>query len=246
MPSAKDNRPLKYEEFQERIGPVIYTSATPSEQERNQSEQIVEQIIRPTGLVDPETIVRPVSESRGSEHALRRSHSILNERYDSDRREDSSERVRYPGQIQDFISEAEKTIKKGFRVLATTLTKKMAEDLSVYLKDKKIKAEYLHSDIKTMDRIKILTQFRKGDFDVLVGVNLLREGLDLPEVALIGILDADKAGFLRSETSLIRNHRSCGAQQRGQSDSLRGHSDRSDGLRAQRNQTPSQHSISLQ
>ena len=204
LPSAKDNRPLKYEEFQERIGPVIYTSATPSEQERNQSEQIVEQIIRPTGLVDPETIVRPVSESRGSEHALRRSHSILNERYDSDRREDSSERVRYPGQIQDFISEAEKTIKKGFRVLATTLTKKMAEDLSVYLKDKKIKAEYLHSDIKTMDRIKILTQFRKGDFDVLVGVNLLREGLDLPEVALIGILDADKAGFLRSETSLIQ------------------------------------------
>jgi len=175
LPSAKDNRPLKYEEFEKRIGPVIYTSATPSEQERSQSDQIVEQIIRPTGLVDPETIVRPVSEKNN-----------------------------YKGQIFDFISEAEKTIKKGFRVLATTLTKKMAEDLSVYLKDKKIKAEYLHSDIKTMDRIKILTQFRKGDFDVLVGVNLLREGLDLPEVALIGILDADKAGFLRSETSLIQ------------------------------------------
>ena len=110
----------------------------------------------------------------------------------------------YPGQIQDFIMETEKTITKGFRVLATTLTKKMAEDLSVYLKDKKIKAEYLHSDVKTMERIKILTQFRKGEFDVLVGVNLLREGLDLPEVALIGILDADKAGFLRSETSLIQ------------------------------------------
>jgi len=175
LPSAKDNRPLKYEEFQKRIGPVIYTSATPSEQERSQSEQIVEQIIRPTGLVDPETVVRPVSE-----------------------------KANYKGQITDFIEETEKTIKKGFRVLATTLTKKMAEDLSVYLKDKKIKAEYLHSDIKTMDRIKILTQFRKGDFDVLVGVNLLREGLDLPEVALIGILDADKAGFLRSETSLIQ------------------------------------------
>ena len=175
LPSAKDNRPLKYEEFQKRIGPVIYTSATPSEQERSQSEQIVEQIIRPTGLVDPETVVRGVSEKNN-----------------------------YKGQIFDFISEAEKTIKKGFRVLATTLTKKMAEDLSVYLKDKKIKAEYLHSDIKTMDRIKILTQFRKGDFDVLVGVNLLREGLDLPEVALIGILDADKAGFLRSETALIQ------------------------------------------
>jgi excinuclease ABC subunit B len=182
LPSAKDNRPLKYNEFQERIGPVIYTSATPSEVERKESEQIVEQIIRPTGLVDPETVVRPVSEGRN-----------------------------YPGQIQDFIFEAEKTIAKGFRVLATTLTKKMAEDLSIYLKDlpagkegKKIKAEYLHSDIKTMERIKILTQFRKGEFDVLVGVNLLREGLDLPEVALIGILDADKAGFLRSETSLIQ------------------------------------------
>ncbi|MBP9714973.1 MAG: excinuclease ABC subunit UvrB [Candidatus Pacebacteria bacterium] len=175
LPSAKDNRPLKYEEFEERIGQVIYTSATPSEQERTMSEQIVEQIIRPTGLVDPETIIRPVGE-KGN----------------------------YGGQIKDFIAEAENTIKRGFRVLATTLTKKMAEDLSVYLKDKKIKAEYLHSDIKTMDRIKILTQFRKGEFDVLVGVNLLREGLDLPEVALIGILDADKEGFLRSETSLIQ------------------------------------------
>jgi excinuclease ABC subunit B len=175
LPSAKDNRPLKYPEFEERIGPVIYTSATPAETERATSEQIVEQIIRPTGLVDPETIVRPVSE-----------------------------KANYKGQIQDFINETEKTIAKGFRVLATTLTKKMAEDLSVYLKDKKIKAEYLHSDIKTMERIKILTEFRKGTFDVLVGVNLLREGLDLPEVALIGILDADKAGFLRSETSLIQ------------------------------------------
>lgn len=175
LPSAKDNRPLKYGEFQERIGPVIYTSATPSEVERKESTQVVEQIIRPTGLIDPETIVRPVNE-KGN----------------------------YKGQIQDFIEETEKTIKKGFRVLATTLTKKMAEDLSVYLKDKKIKAEYLHSDIKTIERIKILTQFRKGEIDVLVGVNLLREGLDLPEVALIGILDADKAGFLRSETSLIQ------------------------------------------
>ncbi len=175
LPSAKDNRPLKYDEFKERIGQVIYTSATPSKLERELSEQVVEQIIRPTGLVDPETIVRPVTADKD-----------------------------YSGQIQDFISETEKTIKKGFRVLATTLTKKMAEDLSAYLKDKKIKAEYLHSDIKTMDRIKILTQFRKGEYDVLVGVNLLREGLDLPEVALIGILDADKAGFLRSETSLIQ------------------------------------------
>ncbi|MDQ3075780.1 MAG: excinuclease ABC subunit UvrB [bacterium] len=175
LPSAKDNRPLKYPEFEERIGQVVYTSATPSDQERTQSEQIVEQIIRPTGLVDPETIIRPIQE-KGD----------------------------YKGQIQDFIQETEATIKRGFRVLATTLTKKMAEDLSVYLKDKKIKSEYLHSDVKTLDRIKILTDFRKGVYDVLVGVNLLREGLDLPEVALIGILDADKEGFLRSETALIQ------------------------------------------
>ena len=175
LPSAKDNRPLKYDEFKQRIGPVIYTTATPGVEEKKESEKIVEQIIRPTGLVDPEIIIRPVKE-KGN----------------------------YKGQVSDFIEEVDKTIKRGFRVLATTLTKKMAEDLSVYLKDKKIKSTYLHSDIKTIERIKILTQFRKGDFDVLVGVNLLREGLDLPEVALIGILDADKEGFLRSETSLIQ------------------------------------------
>ena len=175
LPSAKDNRPLKYPEFEERIGQVIYTSATPSDIERKESEQIVEQIIRPTGLLDPEIVIRPIVE-KGNYH----------------------------GQIQDFIAEAVTTIKGGGRVLATTLTKKMAEDLSVYLKDKKINSEYLHSDIKTIDRIKILTSFRKGEFDCLVGVNLLREGLDLPEVELIGILDADKEGFLRSETSLIQ------------------------------------------
>jgi excinuclease ABC subunit B len=209
LPSAKDNRPLKYEEFSERIGPVIYTSATPSEQERSESEQIVEQIIRPTGLVDPETIVRPVSEGQNTlERTLGRSGDDGQRKFSAENFRGESESIlsarNYPGQIQDFIEETEKTIAKGFRVLATTLTKKMAEDLSLYLKDKKIKAEYLHSDIKTMERIKILTQFRKGEFDVLVGVNLLREGLDLPEVALIGILDADKAGFLRSETSLIQ------------------------------------------
>ncbi len=192
LPSAKDNRPLKYEEFQKCIGQVIYTSATPGEQERKESEQVVEQIIRPTGLVDPETVVRGVSADLTPPSAPP----------SLSRRGDGGEV--YPGQIQDFITETEKTITRGFRVLATTLTKRMAEDLSVYLKEKKIKAEYLHSDIKTMERIKILTQFRKGGFDVLVGVNLLREGLDLPEVALIGILDADKAGFLRSETSLIQ------------------------------------------
>jgi excinuclease ABC subunit B len=137
--------------------------------------QIVEQVIRPTGLTDPVIEIRPVVE-KGS----------------------------YKGQIADFILEAEKTIKGGGRVLATTLTKKMAEDLSEYLKEKGLKTEYLHSDIMTIDRITILTDFRKGKFDCLVGVNLLREGLDLPEVELIGILDADKEGFLRSETSLIQ------------------------------------------
>ncbi len=178
LPSAKDNRPLRYAEFESRIGQVTYVSATPGVREREQGEQIVQQIIRPTGLIDPETIVRPVTASTDNNG--------------------------YKGQIQDFISETEKTIKKGDRVIATTLTKKMAEDLSVYLKDKGIKAEYLHSEIKTIERIQILTEFRKGAFDVIVGVNLLREGLDLPEVSLIGILDADKEGFLRSETSLIQ------------------------------------------
>ncbi len=175
LPSAKDNRPLKFDEFEEKVGQVIYTSATPGKFENEHSEQIVEQVIRPTGLIDPVIDVKPVAESKD-----------------------------YKGQVFDFIEEAQVVIKKGDRVIATTLTKKMAEDLSEYLKEKGIKAEYLHSDIKTIDRINILTEFRRGKFDVLVGVNLLREGLDLPEVSLIGILDADKAGFLRSETSLIQ------------------------------------------
>lgn len=175
LPSARDNRPMKFEEFEKAVGQVIYTTATPGKFEKEHSEQVVEQVIRPTGLIDPIIEVKPVAEK------------------------DS-----YKGQIFDFIEEAEKAIKKGNRVIATTLTKKMAEDLSEFLKEKKIKAEYLHSDIKTIDRITILTEFRRGKFDVLVGVNLLREGLDLPEVSLIGILDADKAGFLRSETSLIQ------------------------------------------
>jgi excinuclease ABC subunit B len=191
LPSAKDNRPLKISEFEERIDKVIYVSATPSPKEKEMSSQIVEQIIRPTGLIDPEIIVRPVSAQNFPEVQPPKPHEV-------------GPLKNYPGQIQDLIIEAEKTIKKGFRVLATTLTKKMAEDLSIYLKDKGIKAEYLHSEIKTIERIQILTQFRRGDIDVLVGVNLLREGLDLPEVALIGILDADKEGFLRSETSLIQ------------------------------------------
>ncbi len=175
LPSARDNRPLKFAEIEARLGQTIYTSATPGKYEVALSEQTVEQVIRPTGLIDPEIVIKPVIE-----------------------------KGYYKGQIFDFIEEAEKVIKKGFRAIATTLTKKMAEDLSEYLKEKKIKAEYLHSGVKTIERIQILTEFRKGTFDILIGVNLLREGLDLPEVSLIGILDADKEGFLRSETSLIQ------------------------------------------
>ena len=189
LPSAKDNRPLKYDEFEKRIGDVIYVSATPGEQERTKSNKIVEQIIRPTGLIDPEIIVRGVSAFA----EVQPPKSI-----------EVGPLKNYPGQIEDFVKEADRVIKKGFRAIATTLTKKMAEDLSLFLKDRGYKAEYLHSDIKTIERIQILTQFRKGDFDILIGVNLLREGLDLPELALIGILDADKEGFLRSETSLIQ------------------------------------------
>lgn len=175
LPSAKDNRPLRYEEFEERVEDILYISATPGEVERNTSDKIVEQIIRPTGLVDPKLEILPVVE-----------------------------KGKYPGQVQNFIGNAVEEIKRGGRVLATTLTKKMAEDLAQYLKGKNLKAEYLHSDIKTLERIEILTRLRKGEFDCLVGVNLLREGLDLPEVTLIGILDADKEGFLRNETSLIQ------------------------------------------
>ncbi len=175
LPSARDNRPLRFEEFEERTGQVIYTTATPGKYEKAHSEQIVEQVIRPTGLIDPELTIRPINET-----------------------------TEYKGQIADFINEADAVIKNGGRALATTLTKQMAEDLASFLRKKGIKAEYLHSDVKTIDRIDILTNFRKGQFDILVGVNLLREGLDLPEVELVGILDADKEGFLRSETSLIQ------------------------------------------
>lgn len=175
LPSALDNRPLKFSEFEQRTGQTIYTSATPGDYEREESDRIVEQIIRPTGLVDPEVDVRPVVEEGD-----------------------------YPGQVKDIIAEAEKVIEKDQRVIITTLTKKMAEDLADYLEEADVKAKYLHSEIDTMERIEILRDFRNGVFDVVVGVNLLREGLDLPEVSLIGILDADKEGFLRSETSLIQ------------------------------------------
>jgi excinuclease ABC subunit B len=179
LPSAVDNRPLNFQEFEKRVGQTIYTTATPGKYELEKAthsdSQIVEQIIRPTGLIDPEIDMRPVSE-KGN----------------------------YPGQIKDFIDEADKIIKGGARVLTTTLTKKMAEDLADFLEEKGIKTKYIHSDVDTLERIEILTDFRKGVFDCLVGVNLLREGLDLPEVELVAILDADKAGFLRSETALIQ------------------------------------------
>ena len=175
LPSAIDNRPLRFSEFEARIGQVIYTSATPGPYEMEKSNpsagtgQVVEQIIRPTGLVDPKITIRP---------AL--------------------------GQVDDLIPRIEGRVKKKERVLVTTLTKRMAEDLSAYLEEKKVKVNYLHSDVKTLDRIRILTDLRRGKIEVLVGVNLLREGLDLPEVSLVAILDADKEGFLRSEVSLIQ------------------------------------------
>jgi excinuclease ABC subunit B len=169
LPSALDNRPLNFPEFEQRINQVIFVSATPGPYEREHSQQIVEQIIRPTGLVDPELVVKPTT-----------------------------------GQIDDLIIEIRKRVDLGERTLVTTLTKRMAEDLSDYLNEVGLQVRYLHSEIDTLERIEILRDLRLGEFSVLVGINLLREGLDLPEVALIAILDADKEGYLRSETSLIQ------------------------------------------
>ncbi len=169
LPAAFDNRPLMFHEFDEKRGQTIYVSATPGPHELSLSRQTVEQIIRPTGLIDPEIIVRPAT-----------------------------------GQVDDLLGEIRTVIEGGHRVLVTTLTKRMAESLTQYLAEMDIKVEYLHSDVETLDRIRIIRSLRLGEFDVLVGINLLREGLDLPEVALVAILDADKEGFLRSETSLIQ------------------------------------------
>ena len=169
LPSAYDNRPLLFNEFEERIGQTIFVSATPGPYERERAQQVVEQIIRPTGLLDPEVILRPAT-----------------------------------GQVDDLVGEIRKVTEKGERVLVTTLTKRMAESLTEYLKELDIKVRYLHSDIQTIERMELLRDLRLGEFDVLVGINLLREGLDLPEVALVAILDADKEGFLRSETSLVQ------------------------------------------
>ena len=169
LPSAKENRPLKFDEFEKSVNQVIYISATPGQYELSRSNNVVEQIIRPTGLVDPEVIIRPVK-----------------------------------GQVEDLLGEVQKRAKRDERVLVTTLTKRMAEDLTDYFAKIGVKVHYLHSEIDTLERIDIIDDLRRGAFDVLVGVNLLREGLDLPEVSLVAILDADKAGFLRSETSLIQ------------------------------------------
>ncbi len=169
LPSAFDNRPLKFDEFEKKFKQVVFVSATPSKYELERSTNVAEQIIRPTGLLDPEIVVLPVT-----------------------------------GEVDDLYSQILKTVDKGFRVLVTTLTKKMSEDLTAYLKDMNVKARYMHSGIDTMERMKIIQELRKGEADVLVGINLLREGLDIPEVALVAILDADKEGFLRSETALIQ------------------------------------------
>ena len=169
LPSAYDNRPLLFEEFERRIGQTIFVSATPGPYERERAQQVVEQIIRPTGLLDPQVILRPAT-----------------------------------GQVDDLVGEIRRVTEKGERILVTTLTKRMAESLTEYLKDLDIRVRYLHSDIQTMERMELLRDLRLGEYDVLVGINLLREGLDLPEVALVAILDADKEGFLRSETSLVQ------------------------------------------
>jgi len=177
LPSARDNRPLKFEEFTKLVEQVVFVSATPTEYELHESKQVVEQVVRPTGLVDPEVLILPII---GKKETGQRS------------------------QIEDLIVRIEQRIAAHERVLVTTLTKKMAEDLTEYLKEKKINVSYLHSDVQTLDRIEVIMNLRLGKTDVLVGVNLLREGLDMPEVSLVAILDADKEGFLRSETSLIQ------------------------------------------
>ena len=193
-----DNRPLTFHEFEERFDQVIFVSATPGSYEYKKSSLIVEQIIRPTGLVDPEVIVRSITPPLAPPLKLR---GGVGEEL---------------SQIDDAIARISEVTKRGDRVLVTTLTKKMAEDLTEYLIEKNIKARYLHSGIDTIERLEILSEFRKGTYEVIVGVNLLREGLDLPEVALVCILDADKEGFLRSDVSLIQTIGRAARNVRGQ------------------------------
>jgi excinuclease ABC subunit B len=169
LPCAYDNRPLKYEEFEKHLDNVVFVSATPSQYEREHSQQIVEQLVRPTGLLDPQVVIKPTK-----------------------------------GQIDDLMGEVQARAAKGERTLVTTLTKRMSEDLTDYLTQKGVKVRYLHSEIETIQRTDIIRKLRLGEFDCLVGINLLREGLDIPEVSLVAILDADKEGFLRNETSLVQ------------------------------------------
>lgn len=169
LPSAFDNRPLFFDEFEEKIRQAVFVSATPGDYERRESSSLVEQLIRPTGLIDPEVIVKPIE-----------------------------------GQVDDLVGEIRATVARGEKVLVTTLTKNMAEDLTEYLSTHSIKVKYIHHQVETIERMQIIRDLRLGEFDVLVGINLLREGLDIPEVSLVAILDADKEGFLRSETSLIQ------------------------------------------
>jgi len=169
LPSALDNRPLRFDEFEKVVRQTVFVSATPADYEREKSAQVVEQVVRPTGLVDPQVVVRPAST-----------------------------------QVDDLLSEISLRTKKSERVLVTTLTKRMAEELTEYLSEHGVKVRYLHSEVETVERVEIIRDLRLGEFDVLVGINLLREGLDLPEVSLVAILDADKEGFLRSERSLIQ------------------------------------------
>ncbi|MEI6462613.1 MAG: excinuclease ABC subunit UvrB [bacterium] len=229
LPSALDNRPLKFDEFNKRMDQAIYVSATPAEYELNLSKQsvqdklkenivnkqkgdlpkdytgLVEQIIRPTGLLDPIVDIRPAfKENAESLYKKLKEHSLITEDMLVTKKFEKNEDIVFKGQIDDLISEILKTVKKKQRVLVTTLTKRMSEELTNYLKEKDVKVEYLHSDREAIERIEILNSLRLGVFDVVVGINLLREGLDLPEVSLVAILDADKEGFLRSQTSLIQ------------------------------------------
>ncbi|KPJ85164.1 excinuclease ABC subunit B, partial [Parcubacteria bacterium SG8_24] len=216
LPSAADNRPLKFDEFLAKVPQAVFVSATPGPFERRVSGAVVEQVIRPTGLVDPQVTVAPVTGQDGS-----------------------------PGQIEDLLERAKRHVGRGERVLVTTLTKKMAEDLTDHLREKGMKVAYLHSDIDTIERVRILSDFRRGQYDMLVGVNLLREGLDLPEVTLVAILDADKEGFLRSETSLIQTMGRAARNVRGEvvlyADEITGSMERAVGETTRRRQRQVEH-----
>ena len=211
LPSAMDNRPLKWDEFQDRVGQTVYLSATPGKYELGKADGFVQQIIRPTGLIDPEVIVKPTK-----------------------------------GQIDDLLGEIRTRTEKNERVLVTTLTKRMAEDLTDYLLGHGVKVEYLHSDVDTLRRVELLRELRMGVFDVLVGINLLREGLDLPEVSLVSILDADKEGFLRSSHLPDPDHRPCRPQRLRPGAHVRGPDHRLHGPRHRRNQPAPRHPGRLQ